>query len=83
MIQINKSNKTAVIDLHKSIYNEISIKESAAEFIKFGSFGIDNKSDYHVVNVKFNDNVDFAEYEKVCLEFCNYLFVLMKNKNEI
>ncbi len=83
MIKINKENKSAIIELNKDIYSRDSISESCKEFSDFFNFEIVVDVNYFVINIIFNDNVDVDDYEKTCLELCNYIFVLMKDKNEV
>jgi len=80
MIKIDKKNKTAVINFHNLIYNNLNVEQSLLEFKDFFSFSLNSSDNFFVVNLNFNDNILAENYKKVCLELCNYIFILMKNK---
>jgi len=83
IIQINKNNQNAILSLNKEIYNLDSIKISCLEFKEFFSHNIQDSQHYHKLFIEFSEEKTDQEYKIVCLEFFNYTFQLMKNKNQI
>ncbi len=86
IFNIDKENRKGVVNLHKSVYKIDCVKESCEQFKDFFSYSLSGLPNYIVVNVSFNDDVDCNDVNglnKICLEFLNYLFMLMKNKDEV